>query len=695
MTLKKLALVAGPARGVYTATNGFLYYVVGTAGAVYYIDSNFNITQLGSLADGLSSLCEFQDNGNVLVITNGVAGKGWAINLQSETLGQPITFGVSASGSGTSISSLTSSTLTATATVATTSGLVTGQEVTIAGAAHAPYNGNFQIVVASSTTFTYQLAQTTTSPDGGTPSYTLPGIYSNLVLTGGSGTGATLANVSLANSQILEIVLAQTGSGYVVGDVLTVAPFGGLSGVQLTVSAVGTAVNAFAAISDPNFLGAIGSGCLDTFMVFSQPGTRNWYSSLSNITFASLTASPGKIVVAAIQGAGSGGTNGSYVNVSLTGGNGTGAIATFTVSGNAVTAVSFTGAGNSAGLGYQSGDILSAASASIGNVVGFTLEVLTANPVAFDPTYIAAKTGYPDQLSTLAVLHREIWLLGAYESAEVWYDAGGSAFPFQIMPGVFLQHGCIAPYSVAVHDLSIFWLSIDAAGQGTVFQGVGYQAKRISTWAIANAIQQAIQAGFSIADAQGMIYKQQDHVFYVLTFPSADFTYVYDVTEDLWHQRVWTDPASGNAHRVRFNCCALAYNVNVCADWENGNIYTLDLGSFTDNGTPIVRTRSFPHLLNDGKRVSYDALRLDIECGDGYPATPAQVPQITLEVSDDRGRTFWTAPLQSLGAVGQYLVQPQWRQLGMARDRVFKVSWSEGVFTALQGAWLDVTPSET
>lgn len=695
LALKKIALTPGVSRGMYTATNGFLYYVVGTAGAVYYIDSNFNITQLGSLADGLSTLCEFQDNGNVLVITNGVAGKGWAVNLQSETLGQPITFTVAANGSGTSISSLTSSGTTATATVTSTSGLATGDEVTIAGAAHAPYNGTFQIVVASATTFTYSLASTTTSPDGGTPSYTLPGIYSNLALTGGSGTGASVQSLSLANSQLLEIVLAQAGQGYAVNDVLTLPPFGGLTGVQLTVTAVGAAVNAFAAISDPNFLGAVGLGVLDSFMVFSQPGTRSFYSSLSNITFANLTASPGEIIVGTIQAGGSGGTNGTYANVPLTGGNGTGAIATFTVSGGSVTGVSFSGAGNSAGLGYQSGDTLSAASASIGNIVGFSYEVLTANPVAFDPTYVASKTGYPDLLSTLTVLHREIWLLGAYESAEVWYDAGGTSFPFQIMPGVFLQHGCIAPYSVATHDLSVFWLGIDAAGQGTVFQGVGYQARRISTWAIANAIQQALESGASIADAQGMVYKQQDHVFYVLTFPSADFTYVYDVTEELWHQRTWTDPATGEAHRVRFNCCALAYNVNVCADWENGNIYTLDLATYTDNGAPIVRTRAFPHILNDGKRVSYDCLRLDIECGDGYANAPTQQPLISLQVSDDRGRTFWNAPTQGLGAVGQYLVQPQWRQLGLARDRVFKVSWSEGVFTALQGAWLDVTPSET
>lgn len=697
LALKKLALTPGVSRGMYTATNGFLYYVVGTQGAVYYIDSNFNITQLGSLADGLSTLCSFQDNGNVLVITNGVANAGWAVNLQEGLESQPVTFSVQAGGSGTAISALTSSSLTATATVASTANLETGDEVFIAGANFAPYNGLFTITVISSTQFTYSLGTATTSPDTGMPSYTVPGTYSDIPLTGGSGTGASIlsADVSSTNQQVLDITLAQAGTGYVVGDVLTAAPFGALSGLELKVTAVGAQVNAFAAISDPNFLGAVGIGYLDTFLVFSQPNTRNWYSSLSNITFASLTASPGEIVVGTIQSGGSGGTNGTYANVALTGGNGEGAVATFTVSGNKVTAVSFSGAGNSPGLGYQSGDTLSAASASIGDVVNFTYEVMTANPVAFDPTYVAAKTGYPDLLATLIVVHREIWLLGAFESAEVWYDAGGASFPFQILPGVFLQHGAIAPYSVATHDLSVFWLSIDAAGQGTVFQGEGYQARRISTWAIANAIQQALESGASIADAQGMVYKQQDHVFYVLTFPSADFTYVYDVTEELWHQRTWTDPASGEAHRVRFNCCALAYNVNVCADWENGNIYTLDLATYTDNGAPIVRTRAFPHLVNDGKRVSYDALRLDIECGDGYANAPTQQPLISLAVSDDRGRTFWNAPTQSLGQVGNYLAQPQWRQLGLARDRVFKVSWSEGVFTALQGAWLDVTPSET
>jgi hypothetical protein len=419
------------------------------------------------------------------------------------------------------------------------------------------------------------------------------------------------------------------------------------------------------------------------------PNSRNFYSSLSNVTFAELTSgTSGQPQLGTLLAGGTGGASAVYTNQALTGGSGTGATGTVTVSGGIVTAVVL----DPTGLGYSAGDILGT---TVAGLTGFQYELVQTNNAAFDPLYVAAKVGYPDLLATLTVVHREIWLLGSFESTEIWYDAGGAAFPFQIMPGVFLQHGCIAPASVATHDLDVFWLGVDNAGQGTVFLGTGYQAKRISTWSTANLISQYLASAGTIADAVGLVYKQQDHVFYVLSFPSANATLVYDLTENQWHQRIWTDPNAGTPNRVRWNCATQCYGLNVVADWQNGNIYTLDLGNYTDNGNPIVRTRSFSHILNDGKRQSYDALRLDLQCGEGYANAQEQVPLITLSVSDDRGKTYWSAPMQSMGAQGDYLAQPQWRQLGSARDRVFSVSWSEGVFTALQGAWLDVTPAET
>src|SRR5580658_2518628 len=68
---------------MYTATNGNLYYVAGSA--LFYIDSNFNITQLGTLnaapSTGLTTPVAMQDNGNVLVIVDGSTA-GYAVNLQ-------------------------------------------------------------------------------------------------------------------------------------------------------------------------------------------------------------------------------------------------------------------------------------------------------------------------------------------------------------------------------------------------------------------------------------------------------------------------------------------------------------------------------------------------------------------------------------------------------------------------------------
>jgi hypothetical protein len=69
-------------------------------------------------------------------------------------------------------------------------------------------------------------------------------------------------------------------------------------------------------------------------------------------------------------------TNGTYTNVTLTGGSGSGAKATIVVSGTVVTTVTLTSAGN----GYAVGNTLSATAASIGGTgSGFSIKVATIN----------------------------------------------------------------------------------------------------------------------------------------------------------------------------------------------------------------------------------------------------------------------------------------------------------------------------
>jgi hypothetical protein len=191
-----------------------------------------------------------------------------------------------------------------------------------------------------------------------------------------------------------------------------------------------------------------------------------------------------------------------------------------------------------------------------------------------------------------------------------------------------------------------------------------------------------------------MIFLQAGHTFYVLSFPTADATWVFDMGESMWSQWTWTD-TQGLKHRHRAQVMQLAYGQVLVGDWENGALYVMRQDLNTDFEGPVVYERALPHLVNGLNRVTYDRLLLDMECGTGIPGEPTVAPQVGLSISDDRGRTYWQAPTQSLGPQGAYLTMPQWWQLGQARDRVFLISWSDAAPTALNGAYLMVTYSNT
>lgn len=344
-----------------------------------------------------------------------------------------------------------------------------------------------------------------------------------------------------------------------------------------------------------------------------------------------------------------------------------------------------------------------------------------SNDVTFDPLFEAAKTGWPDPIQGVITMHREVWLIGTL-TTEVWYNSGAADTPFEALPGAFIEHGCIAPYSICKQDLSVFWLTQDLQGQALVVKGTGYQAIRISNHALENEI----STYGTINDAIGFTYQQEGHVFYMLTFPSANKTWCYDVATEQWHERMWLD-ANGNENRHRANCCAFAYGKNVVGDWENGNLYFFDPENFTDNGMPISRIRQFPHLLNNMKRVMYRQFIADVqigteedtqvvfenpyfletedavyaietEDGDFYlqpedtveTLVPVPIePAIFLRYSDTRGASWGNRMAQSLGNTGEYYTTPQWQRLGYARDRVFELSWSAPVKTALNAAYVD------
>ena len=293
--------------------------------------------------------------------------------------------------------------------------------------------------------------------------------------------------------------------------------------------------------------------------------------------------------------------------------------------------------------------------------------------VTFDPLYIASKSGL-DRLVSLAVVRRELWLFGENKT-EVYTDSGSSDFPFQIVGGG-MDHGCAACHSVRSVDGNVLWLSRDRDGQAVVMQGSNYAAHRISTHAI-----EAIFQGYSrLDDAVAYTYQIRGHTIYALGFPTDGHTWCYDLSTGLWHE--WQ--TAGGRHRGQ--CHAAAYGMNVVGDFQSGAVFALEAGTYTDDTGPIQRVRSFPHMVHNAQRVLYTSFIADMETG----TVPAGQPEpfLTLRYSDDRGATYSGTQTQTLGVNGATRTSVQFNRLGMARDRVFEVSWNAPVETALTGAFV-------
>ena len=173
---------------------------------------------------------------------------------------------------------------------------------------------------------------------------------------------------------------------------------------------------------------------------------------------------------------------------------------------------------------------------------------------------------------------------------------------------------------------AIFWLARDKQGSRIVVKGQGYQAQRVST----HAIETALAKYSTCEDAWGQTYQQEGHQFYVLHFPTADKCWCYDLSTDQWHERLSID-SDGNEHRPRYTAVASAYGTVVAQDWATGALYQLDLNTYTDLGSPVVRRRGFPHMISDGKRVSYRQFIADMEVGTDPNTNGKGLPPVGLE----------------------------------------------------------------
>ena len=545
------------------------------------------------------------------------------------------------------------------------------------------------------------------------------GISNETVIVSGSGTTWTLNNsatiataIQMNSAAVAGVITASiSGSTLTVTAVTsgTIYPGQTIQGTSVTANTVVTALGSGTVLSQSIATGGTGYAVNDTITVLggvygSSPATYTVSTISAGVvtgltqTFAGqYTSTPTNPASTSTNGSGTG------LTLNLTFGTGSGSTGNYVVSGTQTVSSETMYLLNFSVLPSSDGAF---SGASIVDIVDnyfvynrpSTQQWAASNllsPITYGLSYASKFTG-PDNLVSLVCDHGQVYLLGE-QTSEVWADQGTFPFAFQRIPGSSSQHGLAAANSIARLGNSFAYVAKNNRGQAEIVIMNGYFPQRISTHAVENTL-----VNQSISDAIAYTYQLEGHECYVVTFPSLDITWVYDITTQLWHKWLWTDNQN-NYHRHRSNCSAFFQNVVLVGDWQNGQIYQLDPNNYTDNSDSIRRLRRCPHLTTDLQRQYFDELQIQFQPGVGLegitdPPLNAETiganPQAMLRWSSDGGSTWSNEHWSGIGKVGRYKNRIIWRRLGWARDRIYEVVVTDPINAVIVSANLKASAGE-
>lgn len=296
----------------------------------------------------------------------------------------------------------------------------------------------------------------------------------------------------------------------------------------------------------------------------------------------------------------------------------------------------------------------------------------------WDPTQFALRSAQPDPWLAMIINAPDIILLGE-QTGDVWYDAGTSPFPLAARQGLTIPYGIAAPFSLAVTGGTVLWLTKNKDGMGLVVKMNGYDPQPINSLELATALS-TYQRTSTISDAEAIVFQLEGHTFYVLRFPSANHTWMYDLTTG-----VWTELGKWNSARGDYDVWAprmhvYAFGQHLTGDASTGMLSVMDVTTGTElDGSAIRRLRRGPVLISENQRMPLRRFEVLVEPGLGLQAGQGSNPQMMFRASSDGGKTFGNERSMGTGGVGQYRARAFVTRLGSPRMWVPEISVSDPI----------------
>ena len=265
-------------------------------------------------------------------------------------------------------------------------------------------------------------------------------------------------------------------------------------------------------------------------------------------------------------------------------------------------------------VGYTDGYFVALLANSQTIILSGLLDGLT-----WDPAQKAIVSVFPGLVKSMVVDHREICLLGNRQSV-CYYDSG-AVFPYDVIPGGFMEKGCEITFGATKLDNSYLWWGEDKDGGRMAWRAQGYSPARISTHALENEIKNYAK----VTDAVSYSYQEGGHTHWVTDFPSAEKAWAYDVATSSWHERRYWNTLEGAYHSPLVQFHTWVFGKHLVGGRQSGNIYQMSepvlvngVWKFaTDNGAVIRRVRRSPHINTELQRARQSSLQIHLETGLG------------------------------------------------------------------------------
>lgn len=267
------------------------------------------------------------------------------------------------------------------------------------------------------------------------------------------------------------------------------------------------------------------------------------------------------------------------------------------------------------------------------------------------------------------------------KSFEIYYPATGNP-PVDEVQNAKGDIGAASVHGVCETTDFVYFVGHDKQ----VYRIQQFQEQKITPPAIANAFE-----SYTTSDAIAYSMLLEGQWFVVVRFPTSGKSWMYCEMADSW-----VELTSGNLETIYPpSSYAYCYGKHLVADADTGEIWELNLDTFTNDGDEIIRERvtmpiSGVQIQQPGKRLEMSRFELLLETGVGTATGDGAVPQVMFSASFDGGKSWTNEDWIEIGRTGEGRIKVEWYHMESFYDAVIKIRISDPVFFTIQAAAIDI-----